>query len=78
MCRGSLTCKGNEVVSVRRTSRGINVFSRKCLCTAQHQQDLSSNVSLSCSRHKVHPNAKFVNAYVVFKEECDAQKALKE
>ncbi|NWW56839.1 RBM34 protein, partial [Ifrita kowaldi] len=43
-----------------------------------HQQDLSSNVSLSCSRHKVHPNAKFINAYVVFKEECDAQKALKE
>ncbi|XP_031958175.1 RNA-binding protein 34 [Corvus moneduloides] len=29
-------------------------------------------------KHKVHPNAKFVNAYVVFKEECDAQKALKE
>ncbi|NXE38942.1 RBM34 protein, partial [Ptilorrhoa leucosticta] len=43
-----------------------------------HQRDLSSNVSFSCSRHKVHPNAKFVNAYVVFKEECDAQKALKE
>ncbi|NXC71892.1 RBM34 protein, partial [Anhinga anhinga] len=29
-------------------------------------------------KHKVHPNAKFVNAYVVFKEECDAIKALKE
>ncbi|NXP17630.1 RBM34 protein, partial [Scytalopus superciliaris] len=29
-------------------------------------------------KHKVHPNVKFVNAYVVFKEECDAQKALKE
>ncbi|NXQ64893.1 RBM34 protein, partial [Anthoscopus minutus] len=29
-------------------------------------------------KHKVHPNAKFVNAYVVFKEECDAQKALNE
>ncbi|NXU18455.1 RBM34 protein, partial [Pardalotus punctatus] len=29
-------------------------------------------------KHKMHPNAKFVNAYVVFKEECDAQKALKE
>ncbi|NXI29740.1 RBM34 protein, partial [Sterrhoptilus dennistouni] len=41
-------------------------------------QDLSSNVSFSLSRHKVHPNAKFINAYVVFKEECDAQKALKE
>ncbi|NXX12460.1 RBM34 protein, partial [Podargus strigoides] len=33
--------------------------------------------SFSCSRHKVHPSAKFVNAYVVFKEECDAIKALK-
>uniref|UniRef100_H0ZIZ5 RNA binding motif protein 34 n=1 Tax=Taeniopygia guttata TaxID=59729 RepID=H0ZIZ5_TAEGU len=29
-------------------------------------------------KHKVHPNAKSVNAYVVFKEECDAQNALKE
>ncbi|NWW83179.1 RBM34 protein, partial [Climacteris rufus] len=29
-------------------------------------------------KHQLHPNAKFVNAYVVFKEECDAQKALKE
>ncbi|NWR93791.1 RBM34 protein, partial [Furnarius figulus] len=29
-------------------------------------------------KHKIHPNAKFINAYVVFKEECDAQKALKE
>ncbi|NWT94021.1 RBM34 protein, partial [Urocynchramus pylzowi] len=29
-------------------------------------------------KHKLHPNAKSVNAYVVFKEECDAQKALKE
>uniref|UniRef100_A0A8B9GFP8 RNA binding motif protein 34 n=1 Tax=Amazona collaria TaxID=241587 RepID=A0A8B9GFP8_9PSIT len=27
---------------------------------------------------KVHPNAKFVNAYIVFEEECDAIKALKE
>ncbi|NXY44465.1 RBM34 protein, partial [Ceuthmochares aereus] len=29
-------------------------------------------------KRKVHPNAKFINAYVVFKEECDAIKALKE
>ncbi|XP_062346143.1 RNA-binding protein 34 [Cinclus cinclus] len=29
-------------------------------------------------KHKVHPNAKFINAYVVFKEESDAQKALEE
>ncbi|NWY26614.1 RBM34 protein, partial [Pheucticus melanocephalus] len=43
-----------------------------------HQQDFSSNESFSHSRHKVHPNAKSVNAYVVFKEECDAQEALKE
>lgn len=73
-----MTCKGNGVVIVDRTSRGMNVFRKKSLCTAQHQQDLSSNVSFSLSRHKVHPNAKFINAYVVFKEECDAQKALKE
>ncbi|NWS70373.1 RBM34 protein, partial [Crotophaga sulcirostris] len=29
-------------------------------------------------KRKLHPNAKFINAYVVFKEECDAIKALKE
>ncbi|XP_063185087.1 RNA-binding protein 34 [Chroicocephalus ridibundus] len=33
---------------------------------------------LAAIKHKVHPNAKFVNAYVVFKKECDAIKALKE
>ncbi|NXS65370.1 RBM34 protein, partial [Pandion haliaetus] len=33
---------------------------------------------LAAIKHKVHPNAKFVNAYVVFKEECDAIKALNE
>ncbi|NXM76458.1 RBM34 protein, partial [Serilophus lunatus] len=33
---------------------------------------------LAAIKHKVHPSAKFINAYVVFKEECDAQKALKE
>ncbi|KAM6278706.1 RNA-binding protein 34 [Porphyrio hochstetteri] len=31
---------------------------------------------LAAIKHKVHPNAKFINAYVVFKEECDAVKAL--
>ncbi|NXR29060.1 RBM34 protein, partial [Cinclus mexicanus] len=39
---------------------------------------VSVKVSFSHSRHKVHPNAKFINAYVVFKEESDAQKALEE
>lgn len=33
---------------------------------------------LAAIKRKVHPNAKFVNAYIVFKEECDAIKALKE
>ncbi|NXE07721.1 RBM34 protein, partial [Lophotis ruficrista] len=33
---------------------------------------------LAAIKHKVHPNAKFVNAYIVFKEECDAIKALNE
>ncbi|NXJ78098.1 RBM34 protein, partial [Trogon melanurus] len=31
---------------------------------------------LAAIKRKVHPNAKFINAYVVFKEECDAIKAL--
>ncbi|NXA22510.1 RBM34 protein, partial [Ibidorhyncha struthersii] len=34
------------------------------------------NKKLAAIKHKVHPNAKFVNAYVVFKKECDAIKAL--
>ncbi|NXR15600.1 RBM34 protein, partial [Semnornis frantzii] len=33
---------------------------------------------LAAIKNKLHPNAKFVNAYVVFKEERDAIKALKE
>ncbi|NXH16070.1 RBM34 protein, partial [Bucco capensis] len=33
---------------------------------------------LAAIKHKVHPNSKFINAYVVFKEESDAIKALKE
>ncbi|NXN61935.1 RBM34 protein, partial [Rynchops niger] len=33
---------------------------------------------LAAIKHKVHPNVKFVNAYVVFKKECDAIKALNE
>ncbi|NXD79763.1 RBM34 protein, partial [Halcyon senegalensis] len=31
---------------------------------------------LAAIKRKVHPNAKFINAYIVFKEECDAIKAL--
>ncbi|NXX82230.1 RBM34 protein, partial [Urocolius indicus] len=31
---------------------------------------------LAAIKHKVHPNAKFVNAYVVFEKECDAIGAL--
>ncbi|NWX51325.1 RBM34 protein, partial [Steatornis caripensis] len=38
----------------------------------------SVSKKLAAIKHKVHPNAKFINAYVVFKEECDAIKALKE
>ncbi|XP_040455303.1 RNA-binding protein 34 [Falco naumanni] len=37
----------------------------------------TSSKKLAAIKHKVHPNAKFINAYVVFKEECDAVKALK-
>ncbi|XP_062429673.1 RNA-binding protein 34 [Rhea pennata] len=32
---------------------------------------------LAAIKRKVHPNMKYINAYVVFKEECDAVKALK-
>ncbi|NXU57112.1 RBM34 protein, partial [Turnix velox] len=42
------------------------------------QNDLNHTHLFSCSRHKVHPNAKVVNAYVVFNNEDDAMKALNE
>ncbi|POI31613.1 hypothetical protein CIB84_004637, partial [Bambusicola thoracicus] len=32
---------------------------------------------LAAIKRKIHPNVKYINAYVVFKEECDAVKALK-
>ncbi|XP_040407680.1 RNA-binding protein 34 isoform X1 [Cygnus olor] len=32
---------------------------------------------LAAIKRKIHPNVKYINAYVVFKEECDAIKALK-
>nr|XP_013800856.1 PREDICTED: RNA-binding protein 34-like [Apteryx mantelli mantelli] len=32
---------------------------------------------LAAIKRKIHPNMKYINAYVVFKEECDAIKALK-
>ncbi|KAM6407344.1 RNA-binding protein 34 [Pluvialis apricaria] len=38
----------------------------------------TSSKKLAAIKHKVHPNAKFVNAYIVFKKECDAIKALNE
>lgn len=74
----SLTFKRNEVVTGHKTRGGINVFNKKSLCTAHHQNYLNNMCLCSCSRHKVHANAKFVNAYVVFKNECDAIKALNE
>ncbi|NXX57303.1 RBM34 protein, partial [Scopus umbretta] len=65
VCEGILAAKGMKRIMT-------------CLCTAHHQSYFKRYVSFSCYRHKVHPNAKFVNAYVVFKEECDAIKALNE
>ncbi|NXE80666.1 RBM34 protein, partial [Cochlearius cochlearius] len=41
-------------------------------------EDTLSKKIAAIKKHEVHPNAKFVNAYVVFKEECDAIKALNE
>ncbi|XP_009697499.1 PREDICTED: RNA-binding protein 34, partial [Cariama cristata] len=38
----------------------------------------TSSKKLAAIKHKVHPNVKFINAYVVFKEESDAIKALNE
>lgn len=38
----SLTFKRKRVVSVHRTRGGINMFNKKCLCTAHHQNYLNN------------------------------------
>uniref|UniRef100_A0A8C6Z6V1 RNA binding motif protein 34 n=1 Tax=Nothoprocta perdicaria TaxID=30464 RepID=A0A8C6Z6V1_NOTPE len=55
----------NEAEETIKNRRTVFVGNLPVNCTAQ-----------VCER-KVHPNMKYINAYVVFKEECDAVKALK-
>ncbi|NXU83184.1 RBM34 protein, partial [Xiphorhynchus elegans] len=69
-----VTCTAQVVKSLFKKYGQIQSIRFRSLIPAE--DTISKKVA--AIKHKVHPNAKFINAYVVFKEECDAQKALKE
>ncbi|NXG23437.1 RBM34 protein, partial [Grallaria varia] len=69
-----VTCTGQELKSLFKKYGQIQSIRFRSLIPAE--DTISKKVA--AIKHKMHPNAKFINAYVVFKEECDAQKALKE
>ncbi|XP_065691447.2 RNA-binding protein 34 [Patagioenas fasciata] len=69
-----VNCTAQELKSVFKEYGQIKSIRFRSLVPAE--ETLSKK--LAAIKHKVHPNVKFVNAYVVFKEECDAIKALNE
>ncbi|NXY29404.1 RBM34 protein, partial [Pomatorhinus ruficollis] len=69
-----VTCTGQVLKSLFKKYGQIQSIRFRSLIPAED----TVSKKVAAIKHKVHPNAKFINAYVVFKEECDAQKALKE
>ncbi|OPJ72720.1 RNA-binding protein 34 [Patagioenas fasciata monilis] len=69
-----VNCTAQELKSLFKEYGQIKSIRFRSLVPAE--ETLSKK--LAAIKHKVHPNVKFVNAYVVFKEECDAIKALNE
>ncbi|NXN95104.1 RBM34 protein, partial [Rhinopomastus cyanomelas] len=69
-----VSCTAQALKSLFRQYGQIKSVRFRCLIPAED----TLSKKLAAIKHKLHPNAKFVNAYVVFKEECDAIKALKE
>ncbi|KAK2531516.1 Rbm34 [Columba guinea] len=69
-----VSCTAQELKSLFKEYGQIKSIRFRSLVPAE--ETLSKK--LAAIKHKVHPNVKFVNAYVVFKEECDAIKALNE
>ncbi|NWQ76049.1 RBM34 protein, partial [Columbina picui] len=67
-----VNCTAQELKSLFKEYGQIKSIRFRSLVPAE--ETLSKK--LAAIKHKVHPNVKFVNAYVVFKEECDAIKAL--
>lgn len=64
-----------EVATACKTGEMSTCLTRSAC--AQHNIRSVYKVSFSPSRRKIHPNVKYINAYVVFKEEHAAVKALK-
>ncbi|NWR08238.1 RBM34 protein, partial [Paradoxornis webbianus] len=69
-----VSCTGQVLKSLFKKYGQIQSIRFRSLIPAED----TVSKKVAAIKHKVHPNAKFINAYVVFKEECDAQKALKE
>ncbi|KFV94613.1 RNA-binding protein 34, partial [Eurypyga helias] len=67
-------CKAQTLKSLFKEYGQIKSIRFRSLIPAED----TSSKKLAAIKHKLHPNAKFINAYVVFKEECDAIKALNE
>uniref|UniRef100_A0A8C0J000 RNA binding motif protein 34 n=1 Tax=Chelonoidis abingdonii TaxID=106734 RepID=A0A8C0J000_CHEAB len=61
----------NEAEEMLKNQRTVFVGNLPISCTVQ------GKLSVFLFRHKIHPNMKYINAYVVFKEEGAATKALK-
>ncbi|XP_009949981.1 PREDICTED: RNA-binding protein 34, partial [Leptosomus discolor] len=67
-----VSCTVKELKSLFKEYGQIKSIRFRSLVPAED----TSSKKLAAIKHKVHPNAKFINAYVVFKEEGDATKAL--
>ncbi|XP_021382779.2 RNA-binding protein 34 isoform X2 [Lonchura striata] len=70
--------KRRRVADKAADRRTVFVGNLPVSCTVQIPAEDTVSKKVAAIKHKVHPNAKSINAYVVFKEECDAQNALKE
>ncbi|NWR49905.1 RBM34 protein, partial [Regulus satrapa] len=69
-----VSCTAQVLKSLFKKYGQIESIRFRCLIPAED----AVSKKVAAIKHKVHPNAKFINAYVVFRQECDAQKALQE
>uniref|UniRef100_A0A8B9ELV3 RNA binding motif protein 34 n=1 Tax=Anser cygnoides TaxID=8845 RepID=A0A8B9ELV3_ANSCY len=67
--------KKNEAEEMIKNKRTVFVGNLPVNSTAQVREWILAAERMK--RRKIHPKVKYINAYVVFKEECDAIKALK-
>ncbi|XP_048341924.1 RNA-binding protein 34 isoform X2 [Sphaerodactylus townsendi] len=67
----------NIAEEMLKNKRTVFVGNLPVSCTAQIPAEDTLSKKLAAIKQKVHPDRKYVNAYVVFKEECAAVNALK-